>query len=135
MYHPASTLTRSSGGFRAGEEIPADLDVYADFALPKPNTYQFLLQMLEDPDGVVEYMSSRCVDRVVKGAENLFFYEYLLPDQARLLLNVEGNVRLMQCTDNFGALDDLLGCVVLAGSACTMTVRHNSALVALDWLA
>ena len=97
--------------------MPADLDSAADIALPQPNTFQFLLQMLEDPDAVAEYMSSRCMDRVVQGAETLFFFDYLLPDQARLLADTDGDLRMMQCSDNFGALEDLLGCVVLARSA------------------
>lgn len=109
------------GIFYAGEEMPADLETVATVVLPKPNTYQFLLQMLEEPDRVAEYVSTQCMDRVMRGPEAIFLMDYLTYDQ---LLLLDSTGKQIQCADNFGALDDVIGCsaLALAYAACPVTV-------------
>lgn len=85
--------------------MPADLVDYA-WVLEFPNRYQFLVKMLEDVDATVEYITNNCVEGLVQNLESLFFLVYLEDDQFALL-DIPSGGRMLQCRDNFDALDQL----------------------------
>lgn len=86
----------------AGEEVPADLQNWAGI-VQEPNRYQFLVRMFEDPDAAAEYIATKCTQEILQDTEALLLAFFLESDDYDRL---DGDLRMVQCVDNFGALSE-----------------------------
>lgn len=90
----------------AGEPLPSDLENLA-YALEEPNRFGWLISMMEAPGGIANYLTSNCIEQVIR-APRSWEYTYFLSvtDQDRL----DSNSTMLQCVDNFGAWEDFARC-------------------------
>lgn len=83
--------------------MPAEL-LDVSWVLEEPNTYQFLVKMLEDPDAAAEYMLTQCTEAVVQHVETQLLIPFTDPELVAQL-DLSNGTPMVQCVDNFGALD------------------------------
>lgn len=90
-------------GRAAGEPISAEFEKSTRF-LEQPNRYQFFVSMLEDPKRLLDYVEANCSTSLVQGDDSQLFLQYLEPEQLSKIDFASGG-RMIQCVDNFGALE------------------------------
>eukprot|EP00892_Ulva_mutabilis_P002686 jgi/Ulvmu1/12418/UM009_0068.1 len=90
----------------SGQPIPSDLEDFSGL-LTQPNTFQWLIAFLEDPDRLAEYISNNCVSKTIDDLESLQFTRWLESDDYELFLE-QDDLSQVQCVDTFGAIDDFL---------------------------
>ena len=85
----------------AGDTLPADLESRAHF-LEDPNTNQFVVKMIEDPERLKQYMLDKCVTETIEKPRSYEYLYWLSPEDKEKL---NSDLTMTQCVDNFGAWD------------------------------
>eukprot|EP00892_Ulva_mutabilis_P002705 jgi/Ulvmu1/12435/UM009_0087.1 len=85
----------------SGEPMPSELEDIA-WILEEPNTYQWLVARMEDPDRVATYIRDNCAPQALVGLDAFQYQFWLDPDGQELL---ESDLSMVQCVDNFGAYE------------------------------